>query len=145
VLAWADGLDPEAVAITAMNEAEILHGLARLPDGRRKQNLQQSWNALTADVFTGRIWPFTSEAAHWYAQLLRRRERLGRSMATAAAGKGSTRADAAAMAASRRGAHWRLPFMSLSSCRASERDPVALVKPASVGCSGFCAAISGSP
>ncbi|WP_411875654.1 PIN domain-containing protein [Vulcanococcus limneticus] len=50
VLAWADGLDPEAVAITAMNEAEILHGLARLPDGRRKQDLEQSWNALMADV-----------------------------------------------------------------------------------------------
>jgi predicted nucleic acid-binding protein len=29
VLARADGLDPEEVAITAMNEAEILHGLAR--------------------------------------------------------------------------------------------------------------------
>jgi len=36
--------------------------------------------------------------------------------------------DAAAMAASRRCAHWRLPFMSFSSCRASERDPVALVE-----------------
>ncbi len=35
--------------------------------------------------------------------------------------------DAAAMAASRRGAFWRQPFMS-SSCRASERDPVALVE-----------------
>ena len=35
--------------------------------------------------------------------------------------------DAAAMAASRRGARWRLPFMS-SSCRASERDPVSLVE-----------------
>ena len=35
--------------------------------------------------------------------------------------------NAAAMAASRRGAHWRLPFMS-SSCRASERDPIALVE-----------------
>jgi hypothetical protein len=31
------------------------------------------------------------------------------------------------MAASRRGAHWRLPFM-FSSCRASERDSVALVE-----------------
>ena len=30
VLAWADGLDPETVAITAMNEAEILHGLAQI-------------------------------------------------------------------------------------------------------------------
>jgi len=27
VLAWANSLDPESAAITAMNEAEILHGL----------------------------------------------------------------------------------------------------------------------
>ena len=85
LLARADGLDPKAVAITARTQAEILHGLARLPDGRRKQNLQQSWDALMAEVFTGRVWPFTSAAARWYAQLLRRREQLGRSMATAEA------------------------------------------------------------
>lgn len=83
VLAWADGLDPEGVAITAMNEAEILHGLARLPDGRRRQALQQSWDALMAELFIGRVWPFTSEAAHWYADLLCHRERLARPMATA--------------------------------------------------------------
>lgn len=35
VMAWANGLDPQAIAITAMNEAEILHGIARLPAGRR--------------------------------------------------------------------------------------------------------------
>ena len=83
VLAWADGLDPEAVAITAMNEAEILHGLARLPVGRRKQQLQQRWDALAAELFAGRILPFTSEAAHWYGELLWQRERLARPMATA--------------------------------------------------------------
>jgi len=66
VLAWANGLDPEAVSMTAMNEAEILHGLARLPDGRRKQQLQQSWDLLVAELFVGRFWPFTSKAAHWY-------------------------------------------------------------------------------
>jgi hypothetical protein len=83
VLTWANGLDPEMVAITAMNEAEILHGLARLPDGRRKQQLQQSWDLLVAELFVGRIWPFTSEAAHWYGELLWRRELLARPMATA--------------------------------------------------------------
>ena len=83
VLAWADGLDPGEVAITAMNEAEILHGLARLPAGRRQQQLQQSWEALAAELFSGRIWPFSSEAAHWYAEVLRRRELLARPMATA--------------------------------------------------------------
>jgi toxin FitB len=83
VLAWADGLDPEAVAISAMNEAEILHGLARLPDGRRKQALRQSWDGLMAELFAGRIWPFTSEAAHWYGEVLVRREQLARPMASA--------------------------------------------------------------
>jgi toxin FitB len=48
----------------------ILHGLARLPDGRRKQVLRQSWDGLMAELFAGRIWPFTSEAAHWYGELL---------------------------------------------------------------------------
>lgn len=36
VVAWVDGLDPEAVRITAMNEAEILQGLARLPEARAR-------------------------------------------------------------------------------------------------------------
>lgn len=83
VLAWADGLDPAAVAITAMNEAEILHGLARLPDGRRKLALRQSWDGLMAELFAGRIWPFTSEAAHWYGEVLVRREQRARPMASA--------------------------------------------------------------
>ena len=82
VLAWVDGLDPARVAITAMNEAEILYGIARLPDGRRKQGLQQNWDELLAEIFAGRVWPFSSEAAHWYADLLSARERLARPMAT---------------------------------------------------------------
>ena len=48
----------------------ILLSLARLPDGRRKQNLQQSWDALMAELFAGRVWSFTREAAHWYVELL---------------------------------------------------------------------------
>ena len=36
VIAWADQLSPQEVAITAMNEAEILHGIARLPNSHRK-------------------------------------------------------------------------------------------------------------
>ncbi len=83
VLAWIDSLDPRDVAITAMNEAEILHGLARLPDGRRKQELQDSWEAVKADLLIGRIWPFSSEAAHWYGELVSHRERLGLPIDTA--------------------------------------------------------------
>jgi hypothetical protein len=41
-MAWANGLNPQAIAITAMNEAEILHGIARLPAGRRPTGMA-SW------------------------------------------------------------------------------------------------------
>ena len=55
--------------------------------------------------------------------MLRRGQRLNASWPA-----GQPLPNAAAIAASCRGAHWRLPFISLSSCRASERDPVALVE-----------------
>lgn len=34
---------------------------------------QQSWEGLIAELFVGRVWGFTSEAAHWHAELLSRR------------------------------------------------------------------------
>ncbi|AFY28860.1 type II toxin-antitoxin system VapC family toxin [Cyanobium gracile] len=83
VLAWADGLVPAEVGITAMNEAEILHGLIRLPEGRRKQALLDSWQALVTALLGDRVWAFHREAAHWYGELLVRREQLGRPIATA--------------------------------------------------------------
>ncbi|MFM1899758.1 MAG: hypothetical protein RLZZ216_334 [Cyanobacteriota bacterium] len=83
VMAWANGLEPQAIAITAMNEAEIIHGLARLPAGRRQQALRKSWEELMAALFDGQALPFSSEAAHWYGELVSRRERMARPISTA--------------------------------------------------------------
>jgi predicted nucleic acid-binding protein len=83
VMAWADQLSAEAVAITAMNEAEILHGIARLPDSQRKQQLQRSWSSLVAEVLQLPVLPFNSAAAHWYAALVSHRERMARPISTA--------------------------------------------------------------
>ena len=83
VLTWANGLDPEDIAITAMNEAEILHGIALLPTGRRQQALRQSWEELMTNLFQGETLPFTSEAAQWFGELVSRRVRLARPIATA--------------------------------------------------------------
>ena len=83
VMAWADQLSAGAVAITAMNEAEILHGIARLPDSQRKQQLQQSWSTLVADVLQHPVLPFNSAAAHWYAALVSHRERMARPISSA--------------------------------------------------------------
>jgi predicted nucleic acid-binding protein len=83
VMAWADRLAPGTAGLTSMNEAEILHGIARLPEGRRREALQRSWDTLLPALFHERVWEFDREAAHWSAQVLRQRERLGRPMTTA--------------------------------------------------------------
>ena len=83
VMDWANGLDPQAIAMTAMNEAEIRYGIARLPAGQRRQALEQCWQELMASLFGGQALPFSGEAAHWYGELVSRRERLARPITTA--------------------------------------------------------------
>jgi predicted nucleic acid-binding protein len=103
VLAWADRLDPAQVGITTMNEEEILQGIARLPVGRRREALQHSWEALLPALFGERIWAFTREPAHWYGELLRQRELLGRPIATADAVIAATTLARGAQLATRNG------------------------------------------
>ena len=83
VLAWANQLKPQEVAITAMNEAEILQGIVRLPDSRCRKQLQQGWDMLLSDVLQQPVLPFNSPAAHWFAALVSHREALGRPISTA--------------------------------------------------------------
>ena len=83
VLAWADQLNSQEVAITAMNEAEILHGIARLPDSQRRQQLQLGWETLLGNVLEQPVLPFNSAAAQWFAALVSHREGLGRPISTA--------------------------------------------------------------
>ena len=63
VLTWADQLGSDEVAITAMNQAEILHGIARLPNSRRRKQLQQGWDMLLNNVLQQPVLPFNSAAA----------------------------------------------------------------------------------
>ena len=83
VLAWADQLSPQQVAITAMNEAEILHGIARMPDSQRKQQLEHGWDALLTSVLQHPVLLFDSDAAHWFAALVSHRDGMGRPISTA--------------------------------------------------------------
>ena len=83
VLTWANQLNPQEVAITAMNEAEILQGIARLPDSQRRQQLQQGWETLLSTVFQQQVLPFNSAAAQWFAARVSHREGLGRPISTA--------------------------------------------------------------
>jgi len=62
---------------TAVSEAEILYGIAVLPDGRRKDDLEAAAHSVLA-LFAGRILPFDSLAAREFARVVADRRRLGR-------------------------------------------------------------------
>ena len=66
----------------AKNEAEILQGIARLPDSQRKEQLQQGWAMLLSEVLQQPVLPFNSAAAQCFAALVSHREGLGRPIST---------------------------------------------------------------
>jgi predicted nucleic acid-binding protein len=62
---------------TAVSEAEIIYGIAILPEGRRKRDLEAAAQGVLA-LFAGRILPFDSLAAREFAAIVIDRRRLGR-------------------------------------------------------------------
>jgi predicted nucleic acid-binding protein len=83
VLSWVDGEDASSLAITAVTAAELLHGVARLPNGARRRKLTVAVHGLLAEDFAGRILPFDGSAAIHYADLVAARERDGRPVSIA--------------------------------------------------------------
>ena|SRR5579863_4220923 len=78
LLAWTDSVHGPAVATTAINVAEMLYGISRLPDGRRKVALGEAVTQLIEVDLAGRALPFDYEAARHYAAIVTRREAAGR-------------------------------------------------------------------
>ena len=83
VVTWLDSLPVADVATTAITAAELLYGVARLPDGRRRDALAETIDALISEDFRGRVEPFDSLAAEQYATVVVGREKRGRPISTA--------------------------------------------------------------
>lgn len=66
------------LATTTISVAEIRHGLARLPFGRRRRDLESRFNTLVARGFEDRVFDFDFPAAEVYGDLAAARERAGR-------------------------------------------------------------------
>jgi predicted nucleic acid-binding protein len=76
VQAWLVGRDRDELRITAITVAEILYGLERLPNGRRRTALRKT----AVEVFSRfaeDILPFDAAAAAVYAEIVDRRDRKG--------------------------------------------------------------------
>jgi predicted nucleic acid-binding protein len=83
VLAWVDAQPSMDLAVSAVTVAEILHGIARLPSGKRKQKLEAHAMAMFEEDFAGRILPFDAHAAVEYATLVAGAEANGRAVSMA--------------------------------------------------------------
>ncbi len=77
VVSWLDGLEASEVMLTAVTAAELLYGVSRLPDGRRRQGLRARVDGLLAEEFGDRILSFDALSAVHYADIVAGRERSG--------------------------------------------------------------------
>jgi toxin FitB len=82
IVSWLDSLPTEDTAITAITAAELLYGVRRLPDGRRKTKLSEAVHALINADFRDRVEPFDLLAADHYADVVTGRERAGHPIST---------------------------------------------------------------
>ena len=82
VAAWIANQKTDLLFTAAVCQAEILSGLAIMPNGRRRQTLQAAARAMFLEDFEGRVLPFDMAAATVYADIFSARRLAGRPTAT---------------------------------------------------------------
>lgn len=70
VIAWLDQQSAETLYPTSISLAELLIGIAVMPDGKRKSTISAALDLLISRLFDTRILPFDHDAAMAYSQLL---------------------------------------------------------------------------
>jgi toxin FitB len=78
VLAWMRAQPRALLHTTRINQAEILYGIAALPEGRRRTALAAAANAMFAEDFADRILPFGAAAVEHYTGIVLVRRRTGK-------------------------------------------------------------------
>lgn len=81
VQAWMARAPAAAFYVASISVAEILYGIARLPEGLRREALAEQAEAMFAVEFAERVLGFGAEAAPAYAAITAARERAGRRIA----------------------------------------------------------------
>ncbi|HEX3346884.1 MAG TPA: type II toxin-antitoxin system VapC family toxin [Acetobacteraceae bacterium] len=78
VAMWVSAQSADLLFTTAVSHAEILSGLAELPEGRRRSALEAAARAMFLEDFDGRVLPFDMSAAVAYADIFVMRRKIGR-------------------------------------------------------------------
>lgn len=74
---WAVKQSLTTLFITTITQAEILYGIALLPEGKRRSELSQAAHLMFLEDFTGRILPFDQAAAVAFANIASQRRYKG--------------------------------------------------------------------
>ena len=69
VLAWLDAQDVETLFLSCISVAELRHGVAALPDGKRRRILATALEERILPLFENRMLPFDDGASHAYATI----------------------------------------------------------------------------
>jgi toxin FitB len=77
VLSWLNRQAADTLWLNSVVVSELLYGIARLPDGKRRAQMAQTVQAMLDEDFSGRVLPFDLDAAVVYADLVAVRERQG--------------------------------------------------------------------
>jgi predicted nucleic acid-binding protein len=83
VMAWVNTVPTASVFMSSVTQAEILYGVALVPEGKRREGLARAAQTVSETHFRGRILPFDSGAAEAFAVLAAERRRAGRPIAQA--------------------------------------------------------------
>jgi predicted nucleic acid-binding protein len=78
VVSWMNDQEASTLFLTTITLGEIGYGLEILSRGKRRLQLEQGFERVIAEAFTGRILAFDEEAARLYGVLMGRRTAIGR-------------------------------------------------------------------
>ena len=78
VLQWLNLQPSREIWLSSVVAGELLFGLARLPEGARKQQLTRTLSLMLSEDFQNRVLVYDLEAAVVYADLVAQRESQGR-------------------------------------------------------------------
>ena len=83
VLNWFMQINNQTLFSCAVTKAEILSGIALLPEGKRKQSLAKDAELTFSEDFASECLPFDTDAAACYAYVISSRKNIGRPIAMA--------------------------------------------------------------
>ena len=85
VLQWLDAQVPHELWLTSVVAAELMFGIAKMPQGARQRQLAQAMSTMLEQDFAARVLAFDLNCASVYADLVAKQQRQGRAIATAMA------------------------------------------------------------